>query len=126
MNKTSKNLTSKQTRALQMILSGSSVVEAAATAKVSRGTVYNWLTQTEFRQALNDEKQTALERLSLALANLGEKAIRTLDSAMDDADAGASVKIRAADIVINRILTLRETVDIESRLSHLEEIIARQ
>lgn len=109
-----------------MILTGSSVVDAAAEAKVSRGTVYSWLDQPRFVLALNDAKTAAMERLSLSLAALGDKAIKTLDAAMDDPEAGASVKIRAADIVINRILALREMVEFENRLNNLEIAISRQ
>ena len=123
MNKIGKNLTPKQTRALEMILTGSSVVEVAEAAKVSRGTVYNWLSQPIFTTAMNDEKALAMERLSLSLAALGVKAIKTLDDAMDDPEAGTSVKVRAADIVINRILSMREFVDVEERLVQLESIV---
>jgi hypothetical protein len=42
---------------------------------------------------------------------------------MTDAEAAASTKVRAADVVLARLLQLRELVSIESRLSALESKI---
>lgn len=126
MNKTIKNLTPKQSRALEILISGGSVVQAAETAKVSRGTIYAWLDQAEFINAMNDTKAKAMDQLAIALMALGGKAIKTLDTAMEDPRAGVSARIRAADIVINRILTMREMVDFENRLSSLEAAINKR
>lgn len=124
MDKTIKNITPKQSRAIATLMAGGSVVQAAEAAKVSRGTVYTWLDQKQFTEAMNDAKADVMDQLAISLAALGEKAIRTLEAAMDDTRAGVSVKVRAADIVIARILDLKDLVDFECRLADLEATVS--
>lgn len=121
MYKNNEKLTVRQARALEMILAGSSIVDAAAAANVTRATVYKWLGLPGFIMAMNDAKAEAMNQLSLSLAALGRKAIKTLDDAMDDQSAGASVRIRAADIVITKLMAMRDMVEFENRLLALEE-----
>lgn len=124
MDKMMKNvtLTARQTKAIELLLIGTSIKEVANTVNVSRGTVYRWLDQPNFQSTINKEKNQVVERLSLALASLGQKAVKTLEEALDDSTAGTSVRVRAADVVINRILSIREIVDFEDRLTKLENI----
>lgn len=67
--------------------------------------------------------QESLANLSRELVRLGTQAVTTLEGAMTDAEAAASTKVRAADVVLARLLQLRELVSIESRLSALESKI---
>jgi len=52
---------------------------------------------------------------------LGEKAADTLRQALEDAQAPAAARVRAADIILARILQLRELVDLDKRLTELEK-----
>lgn len=125
MDKMMKNvtLTARQTRAIELLLIGTPIKEVANLVNVSRGTIYRWLDQPRFQSTINKEKTQVVERLSLALASLGQKAVKTLEEALDDPSAGTSVRVRAADVVINRILSIRELVDFEDRLNRLEEMV---
>lgn len=116
-------LTARQTRAIELLLTGMPIKEVADSLNVSRGTVYRWLDQPKFNEVVNHEKSLIVERLSLTLANLGQRAVDTLKEALDDPSAGTSVRVRAADIVIAKILSLRELVEFEDRLNRLEEIV---
>ena len=113
-----KNLTPKQLRAVESLLTTGDKSQAAELAGVKRQTIYKWLKQPEFQQALREAEAEALQSLSQALARLGSKAADTLDKSMDaDSD---QVRLRAADIVLNRLLQLRELVDLDARITELE------
>ena len=68
-------------------------------------------------------KSLIVERLSLALANLGQKAVDTLKEALDDPSAGTSVRVRAADIVISRMLVFADQVELSARIANLETYV---
>lgn len=121
MDKNIKNLTIKQTRAIQSLLAGQSVTEAADAAKVRRSTLYTWLEQPGFTRAINEGKSEMLERLSQSLASLSDQAVNTLARCMSD--PSSAIQLRAADIVISRILSLKDSVDFERRIAHLENTI---
>jgi len=120
MPETKKPPTPKQRRALAELLTTGDKVQAAKAAGVSRRTLYRWLHQDAFRQALQAAETEALGELSRNLVRLAGKAARTLEDAMDNAEKDGQ-RIRAADIVLARLLQLRELVDIEQRLQALEE-----
>jgi len=118
-----KTLTPKQTQVLHMILGGSSITDAAQAAGVSRKTIHAWYQQPQFTQALTNERTLALEKLSNSLASLSEKAVMTLDAAMDDPNS--TTRVRAADIIISRMLSYADQVELAQRISELEKAVSR-
>lgn len=116
---TEKTLTTRQQQALVMIITGRSITDAAEAAHVRRQTVYGWLNQPSFRQVMEKEKTELLERISLSLTSLGDKAIRALDQALEDPNI--SVRLRAADIYFSQSRAYKDQVDFEKRLSELEK-----
>lgn len=122
----SENLTPKHLLVIESLLTHGNVAEAARAADVSRDTVYRWFKDREFKRALKAAEAEALEGLSRDLVRLGRKAAATLEAALTDEDATAATKIRAADIVLSRLLQLRELADLEQRVSYLEERIRRE
>jgi len=119
-NITQKNLTPRQRKAIESLLTSGNVKEAAEKAGVKRQTVYKWFKQPKFKAALADAQRTALESLSRALVRLGDKATATLENAMGDQDAPLGAKIRAANIVLANLLRLWELVNLEQRVADLE------
>lgn len=117
------NLTPRQRKALEMLLVTGDVTQAASAARVSRQTVHNWLKQAEFTTALEEGERLALAGISRGLVRLGEQAIQTLEGAMADKDIHPSTRVRAADVVLARLLQLRELVILEERVSRLEEVL---
>jgi transposase-like protein len=114
-----KNVTPRQRKAIESLLTQADVKAAAQAANVSRTTIYRWLRQDHFKQALAEAERQALESLSRALVRLGEKATATLENAMAGA-ASDSVKVRAANVVLSRLLQVRELITLEDRVSELE------
>jgi len=116
----SENLTPRKRKAIETLLTSGDVTQAARAAGVSRETLYRWLKAPDFQAALNDSTRQALESLSRTLVTLGDKAADTLRQALEDSTLAPGARVRAADIVLARILQLRELVDIETRLAKLE------
>jgi hypothetical protein len=116
-------VTIRQTMAIEALLEGRSVTTTAEVVGVSRKTVYAWLKHPTFTEALESATQQAIKELSRKLVGLGAKAVSTLDQAMDDPlPNNLGTRVRAAIGVLDRILTLRELVDLENRIKRLEDL----
>ena len=113
------NVTPRQRKAIEALLTHGTVSQAAKAAHVARKTIYAWLRQPAFRAALSEAEHLALDALQRTLVHLGDAAAHTLESAMLDADSD-SVKVRAADVVLSRLLQLRELVSLDARVAALE------
>jgi hypothetical protein len=119
------NLTVKQKKAIESLLTHYDTTQAAAAAGVTRDTLYRWLKVDDFRQALQDATGAALEGLSRGLVTLGARALEVLAGALDDPDTTPAAKIRAADIILSKIMVLRELVDLEERITELERTVKK-
>jgi len=117
-------LTSTQLKAIGYILDSSSIEEAAKKAKISRGTVYNWLKDHNFKKILERERNTLFfESLSL-LKQANIKAARTLIDLLESRDE--STRRLAAKEIINMSLKIAELKDLEERIGKIEEIIRQE
>ena len=117
---TMSGLTQKQQKALDALLRGCTQEAAAREAGVGRRTLCRWLAQNgAFQQALRSAEQEALKRIQRRLVGLAESACDALARALQGEAQPAQV--RAADVVLARLMPLRELVEIEERLKALEE-----
>lgn len=112
-------LTPRKRVAIESLLTSGDVSKAAEAAGVTRKTLYRWLEEPEFAEAINTATAAALENLSRRLVGLGETAGQVLGDAMD-ATQPIAQRVRAAAIVLENILKLRELVSLEERISRLE------
>jgi len=113
-------LSTKQQKALDALLRGCTQEAAAREAGVSRRTLGRWMSRNvAFQQALRDAEQEALKRIQRRLVGLAENACDALAAALRGDSQPAQV--RAAEIVLARLMPLRELVEIEERLKALEE-----
>ena len=120
-------LTPKQERAIRALLEHKSVGEAAASIGVGERTLYRWLADPTFRQALSAAEGDLLDVATRRLLSLQDAAISTFAGMLsDDNEASATVKLRAAQAVLDYLLKLRELRDIEQRLTALEQAMAAQ
>jgi len=119
------NLTPPQRKALTALLTSWDTTKAAAVAGVSRDTVYRWMRLPAFREELQTATRASLENLSRGLVTLGSRALEVLEAALDDPKAKHAEKVRAADIILSKILALRELVDLETRISELERTVKK-
>jgi phage terminase small subunit len=116
------NLTYRQRKAVEALLSTTDTTQAALAAGVSRETVYRWMRDPAFRDALKAGAAEALEALSRSLVRLSDKAIKTLEDALTYDLKAPGARVRAADVILGRLLQLKELVDLEGRVSDLERM----
>ena len=118
---TDPQLTPKQRRAVEALLTTGEVAAAAQAAGVSRDTLYRWLKQPAFLGAVRAAEARALDDLSRLLVRLGRTAAATLAKAMADPAAPYATRVRAADVALGRLLQLRELATLEARVVALEQ-----
>lgn len=116
-----KPLTAKQVKALEALLEGANIQDAASAAGVNRKTVGRWLEDALFWKTYQLNSQRVLELAARRLTGKLDGAVGLLTSVMEDEDAPAGVRLRAAQQVIDGSLKLLEVTDIQVRLSALEE-----
>src|SRR5215217_1778868 len=121
-NTTDQVLTPKQRKAVEALLLTGDVSAAAKEAGVSRESLYRWLKQPAFLEAVREAEARALDELSRLLVRLGRSAATTLGQAMVDKAAPAATRVRAADVVLARLLQLRELAVLEQRVTELEKL----
>jgi len=119
-NATVSTLTSRQQQAIQAIVATGDVTIAAQSVGVNRATLYRWMKQPAFVQAVHSAEADAVEDLSRMLVRLGRTAVATLARAMNDPSTPAATRVRAADATLSKLLQLRELATLEQRVSALE------
>lgn len=126
VNRTPEHLTPKQRKAVEALLTTGEVTAAAQAARVSKDTLYRWLKQPVFVEAVRVAEARALDDLSRLLVRLGRTAAATLAKAMNDPSTPWATRVRAADASLRRLLQLRELATLESRVTELEQLTALQ
>ena len=112
------NVTAKQHIAIASLVATGSVTEAAKAAGVAPKTVYHWNTQEAFKAELRAQEMRALEAFSRALVSLAELTTKTLRDGLKD--ESITVRLRAAGMVLDGVLRVRELVTLEQRVAELE------
>ena len=121
----SKRLTAKQVKALEALLDGANLQDAAAAAGVNRKTVGRWLQDATFWTTYQANSRASLELAARRLTGKLDAAVELLGAVMDDASAPAGVRLRAAQLALDGSLRLLEVADIQARLDALEERLNR-
>lgn len=115
-------LSAKQQRALSALLTSKTVGEAALATGLGERTIYRWLTEPAFRQALSAAEGVLIDAATRRLLQLQTAALDVFESLLaKDAEVSASVQLRAATAATDYLLKLRELRDIEQRLQALEQ-----
>lgn len=113
-------LNEKQKRAIAAMLSAGTVSEACKIADVPRRTLYRWMENPTFAQALKAAEAETIKGASRRLSWVANKAAARVECLMDDSTAPPSVQLRAAQIALESAIRWREATDIEERLAALE------
>jgi hypothetical protein len=121
-NRTLSALSSRQRKAVEALLSTGEPTAAAREAGIARDTLYRWLKEPAFLQAVRDAEAAALDELSRLLVRLGRTAAATLAKAMSDPAVPWATRVRAADASLGRLLQLRELATLEARVTELEHL----
>jgi len=113
-------LTPKQQKVLQALLQGDTITTAAKRAQVSRETVYVWLGQDGFKDALlagqRDRWHAAMSQLSSA----AEKAIGVLVAIAEDEKKDPAVRVKASEQLLRFGADAFVAANLSERLKSLE------
>ena len=120
----SDKLTGPQRLALEALLSGASKPDAAEIAGRTERTVNRWVTgDPAFRAALDEASAEAIDEGGRRLALMLNLATKRLHDVLANPTANPGLWLRAADLVVNHMIRLREHGDIEERIAKLEQRI---
>jgi len=119
-------ITSRQRKAIAALLSEKTIADAAEKVKVNERTIYRWLSLSHFRLALMEAEWSVIDNIVRKLIQLQEPAIEMIHKVMVDDDTQPSVKLRAAQTVLDYLIKIRQLRNIENRLVKLEERIYGQ
>ena len=106
--------------AIAALLSQRSTEEAARAVGVSSVTLLRWLKEPGFSAEYRAARRSAFSQSVARLQQASGAAVSTLLKVMIDANTPASVKVRAADSVLDHAAKSIEIEDIEARVAELE------
>jgi hypothetical protein len=111
----------KQEDAIAALLTQRNVEEAARAAGIGTRTLLRWLKLPEFQAAYRQARREAFGQAVARLQQGASAAATTLLKTMIDPATPASVRVRAAECVMNQATKAIEIEDIEARVSALEK-----
>ncbi|MFC7382853.1 hypothetical protein [Sphaerisporangium rhizosphaerae] len=103
---------------LLALAGGRNVTEAARAGAVSPRTVRRWLEDDAFAVQVGAMRAELLGRTVGALIEASLEAVATLRACLN-AESEAT-RVRAATAILNAVVVIRESVDLEERLAALE------
>jgi len=104
---------------LAALAGGATNAEAAKRAGIGESTVYRRLKEVAFRTQVNDARRAMVERAVALLADASAEAVLTL-RALLTAESDTA-RLGAARSILELGSKLRESVEMEARLSELEQ-----
>ena len=112
-------LSTKQTKAIDCLLSAPNVTAACECANVPRRTIYNWLADDTFKTALDSAQRALISTAARRLAHGLERAVTTALN-LAEASEDEAIRLRAALAIPTMLRDLREHGDILERIAVLE------
>jgi hypothetical protein len=119
-------LTPKQELLIAALLSSPTIQEAAHAAGVSEPTAHRWLREAAFEVAYRAARREAVHQAIARLQWAASTAVSLLIDIIKDEQAHASLRLRAAEKVIDHALKAVELEDLEARVVALEERYAEK
>ena len=116
------SLTHRQMAALPHIVASPTLSQGARSANIGRATLYRWLQDEEFRQALNRLRSEAADLATSELQALMLKGIMVLSQAMED--PSPDIKLRAARATLYLALKVKDIEEIQRRLELIDDAFA--
>ena len=112
--------TRKMEDAVAALLVQKNVEEAARAIGISPTTLLRWQRQPEFQKAYREARRAAYGQSIARLQQMTSAAVVTLGKTLMDPNAPASIRLRAAEAILNHATKAVEIEDIEARISDLE------
>ena len=112
-------LTTKQLKAIPRILAAKTYEDGCKAARISKTCFYDWMQDEAFKAELQRQRGELVETAFAMVAQSVERAASTLVTLLDATDD--RVKRLAANDIIGHHLKHRELVDLEDRITVIEE-----
>jgi len=122
----SDELTIKQTKALEFLILGYSIDEAARLSSCSENSIDKWLKQKPFSDALRFAKKTSFDVASRRLSNAFIKSVTVLEELMLDPETNTGYRIKCCDLILQNSLKVVELDSMSERLELLEVTLYEQ
>jgi hypothetical protein len=113
-------LSGKQQRAIEALLSEPTTKAAAEKAKVSEATLHRWLNDPAFSVAHKEARGRLLETTLTALQSASVEAVACLRNVVNDKGAPTTARVSAARNVLDFALKAHDVLEVEERLMVLE------
>jgi hypothetical protein len=110
----------KQEEAIAALLTQRNVEKAARAAGIGTRTLLRWMKLPEFLSAYRDARRAAFGQSIARLQQGASAAATTPLKMMIDSNTPASVRVRAADCVLDHAAKAIELEDLEVRVTQLE------
>jgi transposase-like protein len=114
----------KKEEAIAALLTQRNLDEAAKSIGIAPNTLLKWMKQPEFDAAYREARRAAFGQAVARLQQGTSAAATTLLKTMIDPNTPASVRVRAAECVMNHATKAIEIEDIEARVAALEATAA--
>ena len=114
------SLSPGQLKAIEGMLRFRKQEQVCEFAEVSKRQLARWFQEDAFQSALRQAESAALQQIGRNLIVLADKATDTLEDALDPGER-TNHRLMAADIITDRLIKLRDAIEIESRLAALEK-----
>ncbi len=119
-------LSAKQRAAIVALMQARDVRAAALACGIPARTLFRWLSMPAFQIELKAAAQRAIDLVTRRLAELAGTAVDVLETEMADIEATPGVRVRAANVVLARLLSLKKLSEFEDRIAALEKSIGGQ
>ena len=113
----------KKEQAIAALLSHISVEAAARAVGISANTLLRWIKEPEFDAAYREARRTASCQSNARLQNALGAAVTTLLKIMLDPNVSPGIRLRAAEVVLERGGQALKMEDIEARVAELERAV---
>jgi transposase-like protein len=110
----------KMEEAIAALLTQRNVEEAAKSIGVATKTLLRWMKEPQFQTAYREARRNAYSQAVAKLQQGATAAATTLLKIMLDQGTPASVRVRAAECVMNHSSKAVEIEDVEARVTELE------
>ena len=114
------DLTPKQLKGLEALLTEPTIQRAAEAANVSYAQLRRWLEQPAFADTYRRARTVAFETVLVSLQTTTQRAIETLSQLMENTETPASVRMNCAARLLDAGMRSRELFDTEQRLAEIE------
>jgi len=113
----------KKALAFEALSSGLSIEKAGEVSHVSRQTIYNWLSQDDFKRELKARQREYFSQLSKRMTSLFMKALDVIEKSLDS--RSEAMRLRASGLLISSYPHITEMTEFEERLSSLEQTVLK-